>query len=174
MSDAIHPKASHHLPGFITAPGETDVLMGVTLVLLMAIIVGIGVFYFRLHALPEQIAHKTEKVQFQVVAVLALLALFTHNHIYWIAALLLSLVRLPDFATPLSGMATSLATMASAARRPARPEPPPQADGAGKTVATAHGAGGVSENSTTAPVVAPDDQADTATPARQAEAKSNV
>ena len=27
MSASLHPAASHHLPPFITAPGETDVLM---------------------------------------------------------------------------------------------------------------------------------------------------
>ena len=27
MGESIHPAASEHLPGFITAPGQTDVLM---------------------------------------------------------------------------------------------------------------------------------------------------
>ena len=114
MSAAIHPAASHHLPGFITAPGETDVWMVVSLIMLVAIVVGIGVFYFKIHALPEQIAHKTDKVQFQVVAVLSLLALFPPNPQSWIAAMLLALVRLPDFSTPLVGMAASLSRMADA------------------------------------------------------------
>ena len=112
MSAAVHPAAAHHLQGFITAPGETDVLMVVSLVTLLAIVVGIGVFYFRLHALPEQIAHKGQKVQFQIVAVLALIALFTHNHAYWIAALLLAFITLPDFLTPLSRMSDSLVRIA--------------------------------------------------------------
>lgn len=114
MTAELHPAASHHLPGFITAPGETDVLMVASLIMLISIILGIGIFYFRLHALPEQIAHKGEKVQFQIVAILSLLALFTHNHAYWVAALLLAFVRLPDFSTPLMGMAGSLARMADA------------------------------------------------------------
>jgi hypothetical protein len=122
MSPATHPAASHHLPGFITAPGDTDVLMAISLVFLLVIVIGIGVFYFRLHALPEQIAHKGEKVQFQIVAVLALIALFTHNHIYWIAALLLALVPLPDFSTPLREMAKSLTRMADV-RDPQAPAP---------------------------------------------------
>lgn len=112
MSAVTHPAASHHLPGFIVTPGETDVLMVASLIMLIAIILGIGVFYFKLHAIPEQIAHKGEKVQFQIVAILSLLALFTHNHAYWIAALLLAFVRLPDFVTPLAGMAGSLARIA--------------------------------------------------------------
>ena len=48
------------------------------------------------------------------MAVLALISLFTHNHIYWIAGLLLALVQLPDFSTPLAGIAESLAKMAGA------------------------------------------------------------
>ena len=53
-------------------------------------------------------AHRTNKVQLQFVAVLALLALFTHNHVFWIAALLLALVELPDFSTPMNSIALSL------------------------------------------------------------------
>jgi hypothetical protein len=48
--------------------------------------------------------------------VLALLALFTHNNIFWVAALLLALVRLPDIATPLVAMADSLAKLAGRGR----------------------------------------------------------
>ena len=36
MNEALHPAATQHLPSFITAPGDTDVLMvimGVFLVL---------------------------------------------------------------------------------------------------------------------------------------------
>jgi hypothetical protein len=71
-------------------------------------VVGIGVFYFKLHSLPEQMAHRGQKVQFEIVAVLGLLALFTHNHLFWIAGLLLALVPMPDFSTPLASMAQSL------------------------------------------------------------------
>jgi hypothetical protein len=83
----------HHLPAFITAPGETDVLLYVMVAFLLFVIVMLGVLYLRLHALPEHIAHRTGKVQLQIVAVLGLLALFTHNHVYWIAGLLLALIR---------------------------------------------------------------------------------
>jgi len=91
-----------------------------TMFVLLAVI-GIGIFYFKLHALPEQMAHRGQKVQFELVAVLALLALFTHNHAFWIAGLLLALVPLPDFMTPLSSMARSLERIAAGA------EPPPAA-----------------------------------------------
>ena len=94
MSELIHPAASHHLPAFITAPGETDVLMVVTAIFLLLFVLMVGLLYFRLHALPERFAHK--KVQMEIVCVLALLAMFTHMHIFWIAGLLLALIDFPD------------------------------------------------------------------------------
>ena len=126
MAQAIHPEATHHLPFFITPPGETDLLMNVMIVFLALIVFLIGILYLRLHALPEHMAHRTQKVQYEVVAVLALLSLFTHNHIYWILGLLLALVQLPDFSTPLTRMADSLARMAGAKRAPRPVEPPAQ------------------------------------------------
>ena len=38
---------------------------------------------------------------------LGLLALFTHMHIFWIAGLLLAMIDLPDFGSPLSRIAGS-------------------------------------------------------------------
>jgi hypothetical protein len=122
MPETMHPAAPHHLPAFITAPGETDVLLYVMVGFLLFVIVMLGVLYLRLHALPEHIAHRTGKVQLQIVAVLCLLALFTHNHLYWIAGLLLALIPLPDFSTPLAGMADSLARMADRRRGPPKIE----------------------------------------------------
>lgn len=113
MSDAIHPLADPHLPPFITPPGETDVLMGVMIVFLIVMILIVGNLYLRLHALPERMAHRANKVQFEIVAVLALLALFTHNNLYWVAALLLALIRIPDFWTPLAIIAESQQKIAS-------------------------------------------------------------
>jgi hypothetical protein len=68
----------------------------------------IGNLYFQLHAIPERIAHRTNKVQMEIIAVLALISLFTHNHLYWILGLLLAFVRIPDFTTPLYSIARSL------------------------------------------------------------------
>jgi len=93
MTESTHPAASDHLPSFITAPGETDVLMVVMAIILLLFVLMVGVLYFRLHALPERFAHK--KVQFEIVCVLALLAMFTHTHIFWIAGLLLALIDFP-------------------------------------------------------------------------------
>jgi hypothetical protein len=122
MADPQHPAAIHHLPPFVTAPGETDVLFVAVAIFVVLAVIGIGVFYFKLHALPEQMAHRGQKVQFEIVAVLALLALFTHNHAFWIAGLLLALVPLPDFTTPLFSIAGSLERIA-ANSGPATPGP---------------------------------------------------
>lgn len=113
MSSAMNPAAPHYLPVFITAPGESDVfLIGAAIFLIVAVL-GLGSVYFRLHALPERMAHgNASKVQFEVVAILALLALFTHTNALWVAALLLALVPIPDFHGPLAAMADSLARMA--------------------------------------------------------------
>ena len=125
MAEPLHPAATHHLPFFITAPGETDVLFVSMAIFVLLAVIGIGVFYFKLHALPEHMAHRGQKVQMEIVAVLALIALFTHNHLFWIAGLLLALIPLPDLTTPLTSMANSLERMAGSAA-PNAPPPPPR------------------------------------------------
>lgn len=132
--EQIHPAAVKHLPGFITAPGQTDYLFVVTVVLLIGAVLLVGNLYLRLHALPEQLAHRSKKVQLEIVAVLALIALFTHQHLFWIAALLLALIPLPDFSTPIASMARSLEKLArdreieerveEGRREPIQPDPP--------------------------------------------------
>ena len=107
MTELLHPAASHSLPFFITAPGETDWLMVVMSAILALSVLMFGILFFRLHSLPERLAHKSKKLQFEIVAVLGLISLFTHMHIFWIAGLLLALIDLPDFGTPLSRIATS-------------------------------------------------------------------
>ena len=102
MSEELHPMAPHHLPFFITPPNETDVLMVVMGIFLVAAVLWVGTLYWRLHSLPERMAHKSQKLQFEIVAILGLLALFTHIHLFWVAALLLAMIDLPDFSTPLS------------------------------------------------------------------------
>lgn len=104
----LNPAAPHYLPSFIALPGESDWLMTAMAVFLLATVVSVGLIYLKLHALPEHMAHRTNKVQLQFVAVLALLALFTHNAVFWIAALLLALVELPNFSTPMNSIALSL------------------------------------------------------------------
>jgi hypothetical protein len=114
LNPALHPAATQHLPGFIVSPGESDVLMVVTGVFLIAGIVGFGVLFLTLHTLPERMAHKSQKLQFEIVAVLGLLALFTHMHIFWVAGLLLALIDLPDFGGWLSRIAGSVERIADA------------------------------------------------------------
>jgi len=116
MAADINPAATHHLPMFVVAPGESDILFNVMVVFVIVAIVLIGVLYFKIHALPEHIAHRTTKIQYEIVAVLGLLSLFTHEHIYWIIGLLLALIQLPDFSTPLVSMADSLAKMGGRTR----------------------------------------------------------
>ena len=127
MTEPLHPAAIPHLPPFVTAPGETDALFVTMAIFVLLAVIGIGIFYFKLHALPEQMAHRGQKVQFQIVAVLALIALFTHNHAFWIAGLLLALIPLPDFTTPLSSIAGSLERIAGSTGSAAAPPTPREA-----------------------------------------------
>jgi len=115
MVENIHPAAPPHVPWFITGPGETDVLMVATGIFLLIAVLAVGNVFLRLHTLPERMAHKSQKLQFEIVAVLGLLALFTHQHIFWVAGLLLALVDLPDFGTPLRRIAGSTEKMAGIA-----------------------------------------------------------
>jgi hypothetical protein len=115
LHEQLHPMTPHHLPFYIAKPGETDVLMIVMGIFLIAAVLGVGNIYLRLHSLPERMAHKSQKLQFEIVAVLGLLALFTHIHLFWIAALLLALIDLPDFGTPLRSIAGSVEKIADSA-----------------------------------------------------------
>lgn len=81
-------------------------------IILIAAVLAVGNIYLRLHTLPERMAHKSQKLQFEIVAVLGLLALFTHIHLFWVAGLLLAMIDLPDFGTPLRSIAGSVARMA--------------------------------------------------------------
>jgi hypothetical protein len=112
MNESLHPAASQHLPSFITAPGETDILMVVLSVILVLAILMFGSVFFRLHSLPERIAHKSHKLQFEIVAVLCLISLFTHIHLFWVAGLLLALIDIPDFGGSLSRIAGSTEKLA--------------------------------------------------------------
>jgi NADH:ubiquinone oxidoreductase subunit 5 (subunit L)/multisubunit Na+/H+ antiporter MnhA subunit len=109
----VNPAAGHsHLPAFIPDPGGTDVLMTVMTIFLVVAVLVVGNLFLRLHTLPERMAHRTHKLQFEIVAVLGLLALFTHMHIFWVIGLLLAIIDLPDFGTPLRSMAGSLEKLA--------------------------------------------------------------
>jgi hypothetical protein len=112
MAANQHSSAPQHLPAFITAPGDTDAFMVAATILLFVVLLGAGLLFLRLHTLPERMAHKTHKLQFEIVAVLGLLALFTHVHLFWVAGLLLALVDIPDFGGRLERIAGSLESIA--------------------------------------------------------------
>ncbi len=139
VTDALHPSAPPHLPAFITAPGDTDTLMVIVALVLICAVMMVGNLYLRLHSLPERMAHKSQKLQFEIVAVLGLIALFTHNHLFWVIGLLLAMVDLPDFGTPLRSIAGSVKKIAGAEQAAESPYPADD-DAAGSM--TAQGSGG--------------------------------
>jgi len=106
--------APHHLPFFIPGTDGSDGLMVGTGIFLIVTILWVGTLYWKLHSLPERMAHRTHKLQFELVAVLGLISLFTHMHIFWIAGLLLAMIDLPDFSTPLRTIAGSVERIADA------------------------------------------------------------
>jgi len=112
MAAPLHPAATEHLPSFITAPGETDILMVVTAAILAGSILAFGILFFRLHHLPESMAHKSKKAQLEIVSVLCLIGLLTHIHAFWIAALLLAIIDIPDFPGSLGRIAGAVERMA--------------------------------------------------------------
>lgn len=108
MSGELHPLAPHSLPPFVGAADGSDPLFSAIIFIVILAVLGVGVFYLKLHAIPEQLAHKHGNTQSQLIMVLALLALFTHNNIFWVAALILALLKLPDFLTPINSISESL------------------------------------------------------------------
>jgi hypothetical protein len=115
------------VPFYITPPGQSDVLLVIMVLFVLSLVLLLGVLYFRLHALPEQISHNANnKAQFEIVAVLALLALFTHNNLFWVAALILAMIRFPDYQSPLDAMAASLRRLSG--HPPADDAPPAVAE----------------------------------------------
>jgi hypothetical protein len=63
MAELLHPAASaDEMPSFMAAPGETDTLMVVMGLILVVAVVTFGLLFFRLHTLPERMAHKGPSV----------------------------------------------------------------------------------------------------------------
>jgi hypothetical protein len=131
LSTTPNPIATHHLPFFITPPGQSDVLYNITLIFVIAMIVLTGVIFLTIHSLPERLAHKTKKIQLDIVAVLCLLALLTNEHVLWLAALLLAYIDFPDFVTPITRIAKATEAIAgqeaeeTPSSEPETPEPGP-------------------------------------------------
>jgi len=89
-------------------------------IFLLGAVITVGIFYLHLHTMPERMAHKSQKMQFEIVAVLGLLALFTHNHLFWVIGLFLAMIDMPDFSTPLRRISESVEKMAGI---PPQPDP---------------------------------------------------
>ncbi|MEM9043889.1 MAG: hypothetical protein AAGC81_04280 [Pseudomonadota bacterium] len=104
----LHPMATGHIPGYVAAADGSDYLFNIMIVFAIVAIVLIGVSYFTLHSVPEKMAHKSNHSQFQLVGILALLALFTHESLFWIAAILVAGFQLPDFGAPLRAIADAI------------------------------------------------------------------
>ena len=108
-----HPAAPHHLPGYIPGPDGSDPLFTIIVVSMLILFLAAGVIYFKLHSLPEHMGEKANSTQLQLISILAILALFTHNNAFWVLALLLAAIRMPDYLTPIQTIAESLAKLAS-------------------------------------------------------------
>lgn len=126
-AEGVHPMAPHYLPVYVPGADGSDPMMFWTGVGLLAIILLLGIGYLTLHSLPEHMATETNRAQFQLVSILAILALFTHNNLYWVAALVLAVVQIPDLVTPVKSMARSLARISRRMPQPAA-EPPRRPD----------------------------------------------
>lgn len=120
---ALHPQLTDHLPFFIPAADGSDPLMSFAGIFLVIIIFLVGVLYLKLHSLPEHMASHGRKLQMDVVAALGLIALFTHQHAFWIAALVLAMIDLPDFSTPMQSIANSLEKLSNKDDRSAESPP---------------------------------------------------
>jgi hypothetical protein len=112
LDTSPHPAAPPHLPFFLPGPDGADPVLVGTGIFLAVALLAFGLLFLRLHTLPERMAHRGNKLQFEIVAVLGLLALFTHMHIFWVAGLLLALIDVPDFTGPLRRIAGSAETVA--------------------------------------------------------------
>jgi hypothetical protein len=121
MAQNAHSQAPHHIPGFIPGADGSDPLFTFVVVFVVILVLLVGVVYFTMHALPEKMAHRANSTQLQLIGVLSLLALFTHNNIFWVLALLLAAIRLPDIVTPLSSIAQSLTDLKLQQRSPIVP-----------------------------------------------------
>ena len=107
-TSTLHPMATGHIPKYVAAADGSDYLFTFMVAFTVGIVILIGVAYFTLHAIPEKLAHKSNHPQFQLVGILSLLALFTHNGLFWVAAILVAGFQFPDFSSPLRAIADAI------------------------------------------------------------------
>lgn len=118
----LHPMATGHIPGYVVAADGSDYLFSAMVVFFVVLVVLIGVGYLTLHSVPEKMAHENNHPQFQLVGILALLALFTHNGLFWVAAILVAGFQFPDFVSPLRNIADAIRSLGQSPV----PEPVPE------------------------------------------------
>lgn len=115
--------ATGHIPSYVTQADGSDFLLTFMFVFTVLVIVLIGVGYFTLHSIPEKIAHESNHPQFQLVGILALLALFTHNGLFWVAAILVAGFQFPDVAAPLRAIADAIRSLGKQSNEAPAPQP---------------------------------------------------
>ena len=112
MESSLREAGIAHAPFFIAGPGQSDVLFTIVIWSVVLAVFGLGALYLSLHALPERLAHHANHTQIQLISILTLLALFTHNNLFWLAALVIAVVQVPDFYTPINAIADAVKAMA--------------------------------------------------------------
>ena len=105
VTDTAANVIQEHLPFYITGPGESDILFTAVTITLILVLIGFGALYFTIQAIPDRLVEGTSKAQMQLVGILGLISLITMNNAYWIAAILLAAVRIPDIVSPLKEIA---------------------------------------------------------------------
>ena len=65
-----HPAATPHVPSFAPLADGSDFLLSFMTVSLIVSVLAIGLLFLRIHTLPERMAHRSKKIQFELVAVL--------------------------------------------------------------------------------------------------------
>ena len=113
MSETSPLVVKDHLPFYITGPGDSDILFGAVAISVVLIVVGFGALYFTIQAIPDRMVKGSSKAQMQIVGLLGLISLFTMNNIYWVAALLIAAVRIPDFVSLFRSQARSQKKMSN-------------------------------------------------------------
>lgn len=103
--------AVEQMPVFITVQRKMDLLFTVMIVIMVLTLLLVGIPYLRRHALPQYVAYFASEAHLQVIGALAVVVLFTDNHPFWNAALLLALVEFPDVPSPVRSIVRSLASV---------------------------------------------------------------
>jgi len=123
MRETADIVVQEHLPFFITGPGDSDILFSAVTIALVLILIGFGALYFTIQAIPDRLVEGTSKAQMQLVGILGLISLFTMNNAFWVAALLLAAIRIPDLVTPFKSISRSLKKLTVVDRQPATEAP---------------------------------------------------